>query len=288
VNAASSASADGPGRPERPDGAATTADGVWLHESGTGPLVVLVHGAMDRSGGMLRTRRLLVPDHRVIRYDRRGYGRSKGARPSDDFSVQVADLAAVLDGRPAVVAGHSFGGVIGLALAQRSPSLVRAVLAYEAPMAWEPWSPHAAPPPLDRSAEDAAEWFLRRMIGDDMWWRLPRSVRADRRAEGPALLADLRSVRPPAPVPYVPERITVPVVAAYGSAGRPHHRRGAEELARRVQHGSLTVVPGADHGVHLSKPEAFAGLVRRAVAAAGSPSDSLPGSRAGSAEPDGG
>ena len=80
------------------EGARTTPEGVWLHESGAGPLVVLIHGAMDRSGGMLRTRRLLQHEFRVIRYDRRGYGRSKGAAPSPDFSVQVSDLVDVLDG----------------------------------------------------------------------------------------------------------------------------------------------------------------------------------------------
>ena len=30
---------------------------VWVQESGEGPRVVLVHGAMDRAGGMLRVRR---------------------------------------------------------------------------------------------------------------------------------------------------------------------------------------------------------------------------------------
>jgi pimeloyl-ACP methyl ester carboxylesterase len=265
------------------DGARTTPGGVWLHESGTGPLVVLIHGAMDRSGGMLRTRRLLQHDFRVIRYDRRGYGRSRGAVPSSDFSVQVADLMDVLDGRPAVIGGHSFGGVIGLALAERRPDLVRAVLAYETPMMREAWWPGRSPssPSVpDMSPEDAAEWFLRRMIGDDMWGRLPRAIQSDRRAEGPALVADLRSVRPPAPEPFVPERITVPVVAAYGAAGRSHHRRAAEELARRAPHASLSVVPGANHGIHLAMPEAFAGLVRRAVAAAAP----LP---SGSGSPDG-
>ena len=164
---------------------------------------------------------------------------------------------------------------------------MRAVLAYEAPLIWQPWWPGAGSSMPDESPENAAEWFLRRMIGDDMWERLPRSVRADRRAEGRALLADLQSVRPPAPSPYTPERITVPVLAAYGSAGRPHHRQAAEELARRAPHASLVVVPGANHGVHLSMPEAFGGLVRRAVAAA----DAAAGAGAGAvraSEPDGG
>ena len=39
---------------------------------------------------------------------------------------------------------------------------------------------------------DAAEWFLRRMLGDKLWERLPASMRAERRAEGPTLVAEMR------------------------------------------------------------------------------------------------
>jgi pimeloyl-ACP methyl ester carboxylesterase len=283
------------------DGARTTPGGLYVHEAGEGPLVVLVHGVMDRSSGMLRSRRLLQEEHRIVRYDRRGYGRSKAAAPSDDFDWQVTDLLEVLDGRPAVIVGHSFGGVLALALADRYRDLARSVVAYEAPMTWEPWwpggtTPVAAatgeadggsaaagdvdgdgavdggsaaggrPPPADGEAPaEVAEWFMRRMIGDDLWERLPPAMRADRRAEGPALLADMASVQPPAPMPYVAERIGVPVLAAHGGATRSRHRRTAEELARRVPGAELAVVPGADHGVHLSDPAGFAALVRRGV-----------------------
>jgi pimeloyl-ACP methyl ester carboxylesterase len=254
----------------------TTPSGLYAHESGDGPLVVLVHGAMDRSSGMLRTRRHLHATHNVVRYDRRGYGRSQGVPASDVLADQVRDLAEVVDERPAVLAGHSFGGVVALAFAGERPDLVRAAVAYESPMMWEPWWPtdstsRQAASPLSRASEDpaaAAEWFMRRMLGTETWERLPASFRADRRAEGDALLADLRSAQPPNPVPYTPEALAMPVVAAHGTRGREHHRRAAEELARRAPHGELHVVEGADHGVHLSHPEAFAGLVLRAVALA--------------------
>lgn len=279
------------------DGAWHTPAGLYVHEAGEGPLVVLVHGVMDRSNGMLRTRRIIQPEARIVRYDRRGYGRSQAVVPDSAFARQVDDLAEVLAGRPAVVAGHSFGGIVALALAERRPDLVRAVVAYESPMMWADWwtgtSRHfrpggaaasaasavaaeggdgaaaGAPAEADRSAEDAAEWFMRRMIGDELWERLPRAMREDRRAEGPAMLADLRSVQPPAPAPYTPEKVTVPVVSAYGSQGRSRHRQAAEYLATYTPDGELVEVPGADHGVHLSDPQAFAALVRRGVERAG-------------------
>jgi pimeloyl-ACP methyl ester carboxylesterase len=266
-------------------------DGVWVQEVGDGPLVALVHGTMDRSGGMLRVHRILQSRCRVLRYDRRGYGRSLAAGPPTSFDQQVDDLAALLDGRPAVLAGHSLGGVVCLTLAQRQPDLVRAVLAYEAPKMWAPWWPggtagsralasmrsggdghdgdgHGAPDD-DERARDAAESFLRRMIGDATWERLPAAMRAERRAEGPTLIAEMRSVRPPHPAPFDPAAITVPVVAAFGTETRPHHMRATEELARAAPHGELRTIEGAGHGAHLTHPAEVADLVHRALELAG-------------------
>jgi pimeloyl-ACP methyl ester carboxylesterase len=267
-------------------GSGVVDDGIWAQEVGEGPLVVLVHGTMDRSGGMLRVRRLLQSSCRVLRYDRRGYARSLRAGPPVSFDQQVDDLARLLDGRPAVLAGHSFGGVICLALAERRPDLVRSVLAFEAPKMWAPWWPGGSP---QVRGEDAAEWFLRRMIGDERWDRLPAGMRAERRAEGPTLLAELRSVSPPAPPPFDASAIAVPVLAAFGTETRPHHKRATDELARSVPDGELRVVEGATHGAHLSHPAEFADLVRLAVELAGErdrePDRELAGELAGELRP---
>lgn len=255
-------------------GSRTTADGIWAQEVGEGPLVALVHGAMDRSGGMLRVRRVLQSSCLVLRYDRRGYARSLAAGPSTSFEQQVDDLAGLLGGRPAVLAGHSFGGLICLALAQRRPEVVRSVVAYEAPEMWAPWWPGSSPGNEAMALPDpevAAEGFLRRMIGDATWERLPAAMRAERRAEGHALLAEMRSVRPPNPPPYDAAAVSVPVVAAFGTETRPHHMRAADDLARTVPRGELRVVEGADHGAHLTHPNEFADLVRRALERAGEP-----------------
>lgn len=231
--------------------------------------VVLVHGSLDRSSAFARTARLLA-DLEVVRYDRRGYGRSLAAGPCHRFQDQVDDLAEVVGDRPAVVVGHSLGGVAALAFAEQHPVLARSVVAYEAPMPWEPWWPSVTAGGVAMSAEvdpaDAAERFMRRMIGDDRWEALPAGTREQRRAEGPALVAELRSIRAPRAAPYVPERLTMPVVSAHGTESAPHHQASARALAERAPHGELVVVDGAGHGVHLSHPAALADLARRAVA----------------------
>jgi pimeloyl-ACP methyl ester carboxylesterase len=116
--------------------------------------------------------------------------------------------------------------------------------------------------------------FVRRMIGDELWGRLPAATRAERRAEGAALVGELVDVRRTAP--YDPAAIEVPVLLACGERGAAHHRRAAallrERLAAEAADGRVVFeeVPGAAHGIHLQDPEALAGLVRRLVALAGS------------------
>ncbi|HYD10835.1 MAG TPA: alpha/beta hydrolase, partial [Acidimicrobiales bacterium] len=142
--------------------------------------VVLVHGSMDRSGSWVRVvRELRGSDRRVVRYDRRGYGRSR-ALGGGTMAQHVEDLFAVIGDRPCVVAGHSYGAAVALCGAERAPTLVRGVVSFEGPMSWRPWWPgrsaggRAVQQVRDGAAmADAAERFLRRMIGDAKWESLP-------------------------------------------------------------------------------------------------------------------
>ena len=102
---------------------ARSASGIWSEEAGDpdAPLIVLVHGSMDRSAGLLKLSRRLDDRFRVLRYDRRGYGRSTPHDGPFGMDGQVDDLVDVLDGRPAVVFGHSYGGNVALAAGRPAP-----------------------------------------------------------------------------------------------------------------------------------------------------------------------
>src|SRR5262245_45116929 len=109
-------------------------------ESGSGEeLVVFVHGVLDRGTSFRHVAELLDGECRMLWYDRRGYGRSAAVTgvPSG-IDGHIADLGAVLDGRRAVVAAHSFGGITALGAAIRQPESVAALVLYETVTAWAP------------------------------------------------------------------------------------------------------------------------------------------------------
>ena len=231
-------------------------------DSDRSPLV-LVHGSMDRSAGMLRLSRRLDGRFCVTRYDRRGYGRSIQAGGPFSVSAHVDDLEVICAAAtsatgsgqvqtgvvPVRLFGHSFGGNIALALAARRPDLVHSVAVFETPLSWLDWWPShtaGAVVALEQDPSDTAEAFMRRLIGNEVWEHLPGSTRAARRAEGPAMVGELRDLR--ARAPWSGEQISVPVLAAYGENGREHHRSGTYAIGEMIPGSTIVELPDAGHG----------------------------------------
>jgi pimeloyl-ACP methyl ester carboxylesterase len=256
---------------------------VWSQSAGieSGHFVALVHGSMDRSAGLLRLSRQLDRDHDVLRYDRRGYGRSARIGPPWTVEANVDDLAELIDlaahpDRRVVVFGHSFGGNVALALAARRPELVRAVVVYETPLSWLEWWPGnsagAAAMAADNSS-DAAEAFMRRLVGDEVWERLPASKRRERRAEGAAMVAELADLRRVAP--WSSDEIGVPVLALYGEHGRAHHRSAMRGLSEMIAGCRTEMIAGAGHAGPHTHAELVAGAIRPFVASLDQTDDGL-------------
>ena len=215
--------------------------------------IVLVHGSMDRSAGLLRLSRRLDARFRVIRYDRRGYGRSSAVGPPWDVASNIDDLATLVsretidDGR-VVVFGHSFGGNVALGLAARHPELVAAVAVYETPLSWFDWWPRDSAGGMAIAAgdpADAAEAFMRRLVGGEVWERLPAAKQAERRAEGAAMVGELGDLRRRAP--WDAADIEVPVLAMCGARGQAHHRAGTDALAEILADCRSLTIAGAGH-----------------------------------------
>ncbi len=228
------------------------------------PTVVLVHGSLDRGASFARVVRRLSDLH-VVTYDRRGYHHSRSMLVARSLARHVADLVAVVGDGPAVVVGHSYGGDVALGAAIEAPGAIGAVGAYEPPLPWMDWWPRRSASSI--AAEDPAtyaEGFFRRVVGDAGWDRLTDQARADRHADGPALVAELSDLRAET-APFDLAALVVPLVLGRGGASLWHHRRAIDALVEVVPGSEVVEIPGSAHGAQLTHPDAFAAFVRRVV-----------------------
>lgn len=145
---------------------------LLTYRGGAGQPIVLVHGLMGRGSTWSRQLPWLTGQGAVFTYDapwHRGRdvddaGEDGAPISTERFVGQLGDAVASV-GRPAVLIGHSMGGLHSWCLAAERPGLVRALVVEDmAPDfvggttgAWEPWL-HALPSEFSSPAEIVAEF----------------------------------------------------------------------------------------------------------------------------------
>jgi pimeloyl-ACP methyl ester carboxylesterase len=258
-------------------------DGATLHveATGTGAPIVLVHAGIADARMWDPIVPALAADHRVVRYDLRGYGRS--TIPPQPFAHHD-DLAAIfgrLDLGPAVVIGASYGGEVAAALAIERPELVRAlVLVNTLAGMREPseqlhagWRTVSAA--MDRGDVPGAVEIETRMWVDGPH-RQPAEVDARVRERVTAMnaaifarideveAAEERELDPP--VVDRLDAIAAPTLIVLGALDQPDATASATTLAAGIPHARLVTIPDAAHLPSLERPEAFTQAVRAFLA----------------------
>jgi pimeloyl-ACP methyl ester carboxylesterase len=105
-------------------------------EAGTGPAIVMIHGFGAAIDWWDEIAPALATDHRVIRTDLIGHGGT--AAPAFGYTItrQAELVAAALDrlgiDRVTVI-GHSMGGEVATALAERNPARIAAMILIDSP-----------------------------------------------------------------------------------------------------------------------------------------------------------
>ena len=259
-------------------GTTRSADGTpiaWFR-SGTGPPIVLVHGATADHTAWRTVVPLLAADHALYAIDRRGRGASGDTEPYA-IAREYEDVAAVIDavaaaeGVPVDAVGHSYGGRVGLGAALLTPNLRRLVV-YEGAPAPDGGSFHGDAVMARLEAHAAAgdgDALLADFLGSVVGMS-PEELDAYRASPTwPARVAAaptaIREMWAEADEDAGPERygaIRIPVLQIVGGESNALFTDGTWALDRLLANGRVVVIPGARHAAHHTHPEAFVAAIR--------------------------
>lgn len=111
----------------------------YLDYGGEGDLLLFIPGVTGTAHIFNGIGPAFTDSYRVIAMTRRGHGDSELPDEPIDLDMLADDIAKVIDqftDRPAIVAGHSYGGLELPRLARRHPSKVRALVFLDAVYDW--------------------------------------------------------------------------------------------------------------------------------------------------------
>jgi pimeloyl-ACP methyl ester carboxylesterase len=238
---------------------------------GSGPVVVLLHaGVADLRMWDVQVAEL-VPGHRVVRCDLRGYGHTP-LEPGASYS-DAGDVLALLDElgveRWALV-GASYGGWVALQVASAAPERVERLVLLD-PLAevaepderlrafWRDEDALVEAGDLDAATDLNVATFLGPEAPDDsreLVWKMQRGVLQHQAAAGEVENAEL---------PVDLDRLTMPVTVVVGGRDLPFFVDTARELARVLPDAELVELPWAGHLPSLERPLEAAHLVRASL-----------------------
>lgn len=279
-------------RDNPPTGRFIDIDGLRLHyiEQGEGPTLVLLHGnivmADDfRRGGLIER---LASSWRVIAFDRPGFGYSERPRDvswtPDAQATLLHQALRQLGAGEYVVAGHSWGTLVALAMALQEPERVRGLLLlsgyyYPGPRLDVPLAAMPAVPVLG----DVMRYTVSPLMGRLAWpltakgMFSPSAVPESFRKEPPWMLLRPKQVRATASeaalmIPgaaalegrYGQLRMPVTIMAGEGDKVMDPHSH-SERLHHSLPDSELQLLPEMGHMLpHLAQDEIEAALAELA------------------------
>jgi pimeloyl-ACP methyl ester carboxylesterase len=142
---------------------------------GSGPVLMLLHGAGDHAGTWSRVVPALIRDHSLVIPDLAGHGDSQPATGLIEASAIVAGLEAVLvsqsRNQPVTLVGNSLGGWMAMVLAGRNADRLERVVAVNGGALAIPPGPVNLQP---RDREEARQTMMR--LRDPGFPRIPDNV----------------------------------------------------------------------------------------------------------------
>ena len=245
-------------------------------QGGSGPALVMLHGAPADS----RTWQWMLPDlsrdHTVVAWDAPGFGQSSdidGTWRAVQFADALAAFIAALGIERPHLVGHSFGTMVALSLFQRYPAVPASLVLIGGYAGWagslptgevarrlemflgmadlgDAFDPKSYPGLFTELIPTDRNRVLATMMRENM---RPASVRA---AGYIGAETDLRPVLP---------TVDVPTLVLHGEADARSPLANAETLHAAISTSQLVVLPRLGHACMAEDPDACSTAIRRFV-----------------------
>lgn len=226
----------------------------------------MIHGSAADHTTWTVQRASLRSEFTILSYDRNKVHRSVEAHADDAAEI----LRSEVEGACAVV-GSSFGAIVALDLGRRYPELVKLLVLCEPPLAQ---SDSLAPVPdgfacrfdalvAKQGGEAAAEFFLRCVLGDESFERMPKTYRHRSMAAWEQIRVDMVALgRYRIRYDQLREQVQCPVLLLGGARSASFYRDTLDSLAMAIPGAELRVLRGAGHMMQVDAHRQFNAILR--------------------------
>lgn len=255
-----------------------TVDGTTMHYvdvGAGGPPVVLLHAFPLHSGMWEPQLEALVPDHRVVVPDLKGFGRSDAPDDVSAYSMasyadEVAGLLATVELERVVVVGLSMGGYVAFSLLSRHRRLVSALVLADTRADADSEQVLERRTNQQRTVREEGtgpviEALLQTLLAEHTHEQRPHVVeRARQLMDNPpgGFLGALEAMKSRPDASSQLDAVDVPTLVVVGEEDKPSPPEVAERMHERIRHSRLAVLPDAGHLTNLEVPDAFNRAVR--------------------------
>jgi pimeloyl-ACP methyl ester carboxylesterase len=242
---------------------------IYYEECGKGPTtVVLIHDGIAHSSVWDDVWPAFCAKYHVLRYDRRGYGKSPTATnwyyETDDLTTLLHRLRVA----QAVIVGSSHGGELSIDFTLAHPELVQQLVLVGPVVSGFPYSDHF----FNRGMQNRRPLQKNDVNGAIANWAKDRYVLAPGHEAAQKKLSDILTTSPQdlthddyarpmqAALPRLHE-INVPTLILTGDADIPDVHAHAGAIEAGIRGSRRVVLNDAGHLMYLEKPEEFTKIV---------------------------
>lgn len=235
-------------------------------QEGQGRPILMIHGSAADHTTWTVQKAALRGEFTILSYDRSPLHRTIEAHADDAAEILRSETLG-----PCAVVGSSFGAIVALDLARRYPKLVETLILCEPPLAQ---SDSLAPVPVgfacrfdalvaDRGGPAAAEFFLRCVLGDESFERMPKTYRHRSMAAWQQIRTDMLAlVRYRIRYDDLRDEIECPVLLVGGARSASFYRYTLDSLQMAIPGSELRVLRGAGHMMQVDAHRQFNAILR--------------------------